>query len=521
MANFKLQSIFRGYKRLFGMTAEVYNENGDLLDSVDINNSRKRVSFSFDKDDALLGNNRSDITIKLIDENGDAHNFKRGRSAQFDLDDDEQTFTTSISSKKRRQRTRIRPSTQKLDNQGPVFSSGNAGSVDENSGEGVVVHRAEASDDSGDAVTYSLEGADAAAFSINPQNGAIRINADADFEAKNKYFFEIIATDSSQNSSAKSFQLDINDVQDTGETITLTNFQDIYDANTGTTVNVNGVQTLRNERLTAFDDNINASASTLGIGNQLDSLSDPSTSDNDTLNLGTNTANDLKTSLAAGNLTNLTNIENLVIEASNDNSNDVDFSQVTELQKLDVNGFFLQNVKLSNYIDSAQINDFDFSGSTNTAIGFVVENNENNIKFTTEDLTFVGSPGADVFEASIGATTMHGGAGGDNLTGSTSNSSYLAGEQGIDTIALIADNDSTDIISYQDIITDNNANNVTNFVGFRDAANNPSQNSHDKLEFDADTVTNFQAERTVKQKNIRSTASDPWNRSSQQPHAGG
>ena len=120
MANFKLQSIFRGYKRLFGMTAEVYNENGDLLDSVDINNSRKRVSFSFDKEDALLGNNRSDVTIKLIDENGNARNFKRGRSAEFDLNDDEQTFTTSISSRKRRQRMRIKPSTQNLDNQGPV-----------------------------------------------------------------------------------------------------------------------------------------------------------------------------------------------------------------------------------------------------------------------------------------------------------------------------------------------------------------------------------------------------------------
>ena len=173
---------------------------------------------------------------------------------------------------------------------------------------------------------------------------------------------------------------------------------------------------------------------------------------------------------------------------------------MAELQKLDVNGFFLQNVELSNYIDSAQINHFDFSGSTNTAIGFVVKNNNNNIKFTTEDLTFIGSPGADVFEASIGATTMHGGAGDDTLTGSTSNSSYLAGEQGVDTMDLVADNDSTDIISYQDIITDANANNVTNFVGFLDAVNNPSQNSHDKLEFDADTVTNFQAGTTVKQK---------------------
>ena len=120
--------------------------------------------------------------------------------------------------------------------------------------------------------------------------------------------------------------------------------------------------------------------------------------------------------------------------------------------------------------------------------------------FTTEDLKFFGSPGADKLEASIGATTMHGGAGDDELKGSTSNSSYIAGEQGTDTIELVANNDSTDIVSYQDITTDNNANNITNFVAFLDAANNPTQNSHDKLEFDADTVTNFQAGTTVQQK---------------------
>ena len=53
---------------------------------------------------------------------------------------------------------------------------------------------------------------------------------------------------------------------------------------------------------------------------------------------------------------------------------------------------------------------------------------------------------------------------------------------------------------YQDIKSDANANNVTNFVAFLDAANNPTQNSHDKLEFDSDTVTNFQAGTTVQQK---------------------
>ena len=120
--------------------------------------------MSFDKDDPLLDNNRSDVTIKLIDENCDAHNFKRGRSAQFDLDDDEQTFTPSISSRKRRHRMRINPSTQKLDNEGPVFSSGHAGSVDENVDPDSLVYDADASDAS--AVSDALNGGDSASFLI-------------------------------------------------------------------------------------------------------------------------------------------------------------------------------------------------------------------------------------------------------------------------------------------------------------------------------------------------------------------
>merc|ERR1711907_16851 len=98
MAIFKLKSILKGYKRLFGMTAEVYNENGDLLDSVDINNTGRRIKFRFDRDEALQGAENADLTIKLIDSNGDAHNFSR-KGDLYDLDSDEQTFTTTVTAK--------------------------------------------------------------------------------------------------------------------------------------------------------------------------------------------------------------------------------------------------------------------------------------------------------------------------------------------------------------------------------------------------------------------------------------
>lgn len=109
MAQFKLKSILPGFKRLFGMTAEVYTENGELLGSVDLNNDRKRFSFTFDKEDALQDSIKADLEIKLIDNNGDDFNFSAKGGKQFDLDTDEQTFTTTISANKRRSRSKLSP----------------------------------------------------------------------------------------------------------------------------------------------------------------------------------------------------------------------------------------------------------------------------------------------------------------------------------------------------------------------------------------------------------------------------
>ena len=93
MAQFKLKTALRGgFKQLFGMTAEVYNESGDLLDSVDLDNSKKRFNFQFDKEDALQDSKEADLSIKLIDNNGDDFNFSGRGSKQFDLDNDDQIF---------------------------------------------------------------------------------------------------------------------------------------------------------------------------------------------------------------------------------------------------------------------------------------------------------------------------------------------------------------------------------------------------------------------------------------------
>jgi hypothetical protein len=115
MAQFKVKSVLPGFKRLFGMTAEVYNENGDLLKSVDLNNSRKRFTLKVDKEDALDGSKNAELSIKLIDNNGDDLNFTKRSGASFDLGSDEQTFTTTIKANKKRSRAKLRPTTDIVD----------------------------------------------------------------------------------------------------------------------------------------------------------------------------------------------------------------------------------------------------------------------------------------------------------------------------------------------------------------------------------------------------------------------
>ncbi|HEX2650104.1 MAG TPA: VCBS domain-containing protein [Burkholderiales bacterium] len=86
------------------------------------------------------------------------------------------------------------------DNHAPVITSGATGSEPENSAPSHVVYQATASDADGDALVWSLGGADAALFSISA-TGAVTFKVSPDFEspqdagADNDYDFSVIATD--------------------------------------------------------------------------------------------------------------------------------------------------------------------------------------------------------------------------------------------------------------------------------------------------------------------------------------
>ena len=64
----------------------------------------------------------------------------------------------------------------------PIFNSGNSASVAENHRVDTLVYMAMATDADGDDLTYSLSGADAARFTIDPATGAVRFIASPDFE---------------------------------------------------------------------------------------------------------------------------------------------------------------------------------------------------------------------------------------------------------------------------------------------------------------------------------------------------
>ncbi|MFO6430503.1 Ig-like domain-containing protein [Erythrobacter sp. W302b] len=81
-------------------------------------------------------------------------------------------------------------------NDAPVITSPTTGTVSENAPATTVVYDASATDvDAGDVLSYSISGADAAAFNIDAATGEVRLNAPANFERKASYSVTITATD--------------------------------------------------------------------------------------------------------------------------------------------------------------------------------------------------------------------------------------------------------------------------------------------------------------------------------------
>ena len=483
MATFNLKSVLRGYQRLFGMTAEIYNESGDLLDSVDLNNSRKKVSFRFDKDQALQGADSADLSIKLIDNNGDEVNLTRNGGGQYDLDADQQTFTTTISARKRRGRAKLDPSVLELDNAAPLFTSGAAGSVDENVDPGTLVYDAETTDAS--SVSYALNGGDSAAFSIDPQTGQVSINQSPDFESKSSYSFNVVATDARGNASSQAVTVSVNDIEE-GQTVQLTPLLD----------------TITAADLSNQNDVITAGLGNLGNG-FLDSVVDGSTQDNDQLTINTNATFDLDQTLDSDQINRIQNIETLQIVANNDDvggGQTINLDKVVNLKTLDIDGTFTDKLTLSNWANTGATT-FDYSGITSTEGVVATLANAGDQTFAA-NLNIKGSAGDDVLNALNGDTTMSGGAGNDVLFGSRAGQSTIAGGSGTDAIFLWTQNAQHTVqLHGQTSETSKDTIVLNSFQGFNNA-NARSLNTFDLIEIDAATFTNYSAGQPVQQQTL-------------------
>lgn len=96
-------------------------------------------------------------------------------------------------------------------NDAPVITSGAEETIAENSPIATVVYTAIATDQDGDVLTFSLTGDDADAFNIDAATGAVTLKAPADFETKDSYSFNVVASDG-EASTSKAVTLHITDV---------------------------------------------------------------------------------------------------------------------------------------------------------------------------------------------------------------------------------------------------------------------------------------------------------------------
>jgi hypothetical protein len=123
------------------------------------------------------------------------------------------------------------------DDTAPTITSGATANVNENVPTSTIVYRV-TSTDTGDvgsgSTRYSLkDGGDAAAFTINTTTGSVRLRASPDFETKSSYAFTVVATDGAGNAAEKAVTLSVNDLDETGPTITSGSTAQPIDENSG------------------------------------------------------------------------------------------------------------------------------------------------------------------------------------------------------------------------------------------------------------------------------------------------
>ena len=100
-------------------------------------------------------------------------------------------------------------------NEAPTISTGASGSVAENAATSTVIYDAAASDvDAGDGITFSVAGADSSLVSIDPSSGEVTLDSSANYEIKDSYSFDVIATDNGTLTDTQGVTVSVSDVNE-------------------------------------------------------------------------------------------------------------------------------------------------------------------------------------------------------------------------------------------------------------------------------------------------------------------
>jgi VCBS repeat-containing protein len=304
-------------------------------------------------------------------------------------------------------------------NEAPSVTSGATGTVAENAATSTIVYAATATDpDAGDHIAWSLTGADAAAFSIDG-SGHVTLNSSADYETKNVYHINVVATDDGLLTDSKAVTINITDVVE---------------------VPLNTAPDAKNDSWVISDTAIAA-----GV-----------------ISASWFTNND---SDAEGNTLFVTAVSGLPagLSAHSDGAGHIDYISGTALAGDYTLSYTLSDGSLT---DTATIS-LKILDTTNGADTFALDGNDfsyidaqNNVDTLTGDLLLSGNAGIDTFIGNNGNDVLSGGAGDDNLFGNENNdrltggagADHLTGGNNVDTFAYLATSDST--LATSDVIAD-------------------------------------------------------------------
>ena len=197
--------------------ASVGDDIGSAVTATDADNDT--LSYSVDGDDAAKfsidsGSGQLKITRALIDGTSSSYSIK-----VIATDPDDATAEISVTITVTRLTTQPQQS-----NSAPVFDDGatTTRSIAENTdaGENIGDPVSATDADTGDTLTYTLEGTDAASFTIVSTSGQLQTSAALDFETKSSYEVTVTVTDdsgASNNSATITVRISIIDVNDAPE----------------------------------------------------------------------------------------------------------------------------------------------------------------------------------------------------------------------------------------------------------------------------------------------------------------